>query len=1054
MNQLIFIVILISISHNCIAQQFAIPQAPNQRNASGERVGEWIILYDKDNKETESHLSSVFYRRLNFKNGKIQGLASDYYLNGKKKVEGILLSLNPDIYNGKVSYYNREGSIEKEVNFSNGLEEGKSTAYYTNGFKKETGNFVKGKKQGLWLYFSQDGKEIDAKLFVLGIEFTWEELIKSSEEFYYNANYQNAATLARLASDFTKHKYGDNDTNYAVCTNQLGLSYQKLGRFDEAEPLIKKTLEISQSSYGLESLDFAICSNNLAVFYWETGRFEEALPLAKMSLEIRRKLLGEAHQSYAKALGNLGMLYWEMGQKEEAEPLLKQTAEIMKRQLGVESEEYASSLDNLAGFYMENFNYKEADSLYKIAGEIFKNKLGENHPDYAINLRMRGNLNYFSGDYSFAEKLFIQSKEIFKKIYGEEHTEYAESVNCLAKLYYSMNRFNEADKFFKVTLGKKINIILKYFPFLSEKEKEQFWNKEKDQFEIFYTFAVRYSAEEPEILGDMYDYCLMTKALVLNSTKKIMEQIRKSNDTNTINKFEILKSIKEKWLTLIANAYLSNEDNASLDSLLKSANELEKELTINSSQFYKLVTNQYVSWKDIQKSLSKDEAAIEIIRFRNFDKFLLNDSIYYAALIITTETKFHPELVLFENSFDFDLKSILKYRIGISLSKINKEPTKELIDLYDGMWSKISYKINGIKTIYISLDGIYNMINLQTLINPSTQKYLLDEFNIHVVTNTKDILKITKETDSKGIQNNALLIGYPNFDLDINTYKKVLFQESESMLDNDSTGQDLSRNVENNINKPQWVSLPGTKQEIEKIDSIIKVHGIGSNKFIYNNAIEEKVKAIQNPRMLHIATHGFFINPANKKKNLSIGLSRTFSENLSKNPLLESGLVFSGANTISRIKNSVGIQNFETQQNMVGTQNLESQQNMVEIQNFESLQLKNFGDGILTAYEAMNLNLDSTELVVLSACETGLGEIKNGEGVYGLQRAFQVAGAKSLIMSLWPVSDEATQDLMTSFYDKWLSGKTKRIAFREAQIELKKNYPGFYYWGAFIMIGE
>jgi CHAT domain-containing protein len=213
-------------------------------------------------------------------------------------------------------------------------------------------------------------------------------------------------------------------------------------------------------------------------------------------------------------------------------------------------------------------------------------------------------------------------------------------------------------------------------------------------------------------------------------------------------------------------------------------------------------------------------------------------------------------------------------------------------------------------------------------------------------------------------------------------------------------------------------NLPGTEKEIKSIEKFLKSKKWDVKSYLGDLAIKGAVQSVRSPRILHIATHGLFLEDVERGGQEIFGFEE---KKMVENPLLRSGLFFTGADNY--IKKGEGY-------------------------------ISDDENGILTAYEAMNLDLDKTELVVLSACETGLGDIQNGEGVFGLRRAFQQAGAKTIIMSLWAVSDEATQELMSNFYSNWVSGMTKGDAFNKAQQEVRKKYPAPYYWGAFVMVGE
>ena len=302
------------------------------------------------------------------------------------------------------------------------------------------------------------------------------------------------------------------------------------------------------------------------------------------------------------------------------------------------------------------------------------------------------------------------------------------------------------------------------------------------------------------------------------------------------------------------------------------------------------------------------------------------------------------------------------------------------------------------------------MVIVYTIVspNPVSPSPLLSVTVAVLVTSIEGSAVIAKSTEFDESLN-AVLIGNPTFFIKNSNYGLV----NNSLKLNSDLPFSLNKTLRGSV----LSDLPGTQLEIDTVYSILKSKGWNVNKYSGLEATETNLKEINKPNLLHIATHGFFFEDSKKlKKSRSLS---TENKNILNDPLLRSGLVFSGAeNTI----------------------------------NGEILTKNN---GWLNSYEASLLNLSGTELVVLSACETGSGEVRNGKGVYGLQRAILQAGAKTLIMSLWEVDDEATKELMTYFYEFWIDNHlSKRNAFIKAQKKIREKYKHPYYWGAFVLIGE
>jgi len=842
--------------------------------------------------------------------------------------------------------------------------------------------------------------------------------------YNFMGRYTEAEPLYKEAMKIRKEVLGEKHPDYATSLNNLALLYNSMGRYSEAEPLYKETMKILKEVLGKNHPSYATSLNNLALLYYYMGRYIKAEPLYKEAMKIRKEVLGEKHPDYAMSLNNLAGLYKTMGRYSEAEPLYKEAMKIYKEVLGEKHTSYAGSINNLAVLYDDMGRYTEAEPLFKEALKIIKEVLGENHPDYATSLNNLALLYYYMGRYSEAEPLYKEAMKIIKEVLGEKHPYYAPSLNNLAGLYYKMGRYTEAEPLFIESNRNNINYIQNNFPFLSENQKKDFLKTIYYNFEVFYSFSKIRCKDNSSITSNMFDIRLASKGVILNSTVQMFSKIKSSGDENLINKYNELITLKA---TIIKAQDLTIEERKNrglnLKELESNAEEIEKEL--NKAAGIDIFKN--VNWQDLKNSLKPNEAAIEFVDFQYYDK-RWTDTTFYMALMLKKDYEY-PKLITL--CTEDEIKSILSIPSENNNSYVRNNKTS--IELYNKIWKPLEEYLTDVNSIYISPSGLLNKVSFSA-ISSANNELLCDKYDLHYVGNLKDVvLKKEEEKQIKSIPNfTSVIFGGADFDLDSAKLKEYSskFDTAEIKREGDPVilySDKESYSPNQLVKNGKWTYLEGTKTEAENINSLFKSNNLNSIVYTGPDANKTALKAFSHtktnnsPTVIHIATHGFFF-PEIKKDYEKMHLMQMGNQGLyraSDNPLMRSGLIFAGANTYWQ----------------------------------DSTPVHSGDNGILTAYEVSNMDLMNTELVVLSACETGLGDIRGGEGVYGLQRAFKVAGAKTIIMSLWKVPDKETVELMELFYTSWLSGMTKHEAFTRARKEMRNRYPGDpYKWAAFVMV--
>jgi CHAT domain-containing protein len=799
--------------------------------------------------------------------------------------------------------------------------------------------------------------------------------------------------------------------------NGLAALYHSMGQYSKAEPLYIQVKEIRKKLFGENNIDYATSVNNLATLYTEMGLYEKAEPLYTVSLGTRKKLLGENNADYATSLNNLASLWQSMEKYPKAEAAYIESMEIRKKILGTGHVDYATSLNNLASLYVTTGQFKKAEPLLIEATETWKRTLGSASPEYAMGLN---NLATFyrktQTQTAKAEALYLESIRLRKTILGEKHPYYLDTQNGLALLYAQSGQYAKAEPLFYSSSHTLLQNITSTFPILSEKEKGNYLEYNREIIDCNNSFIYNYPRASPAVIENNYNLELGFKSLSLADTRNMLESVRNSGDTavkRIFARWMIAKNLLSKQYALPATSRMKDLKEAEAET-----EQLEKELNRRSSAFGNQQKAFRVTVQDVRKNLGPGEAAIEFVKFRLYN-VTWTDSVIYGAYILRKEDAV-PRFVplcekkqldrLFDSAGNTATRLVKNFYRGLDIkSREARLGTK----LYQLIWEPLEPFLKGIKKIAYSPAGKLYGIAFHALPVDSTT-ILMDKYELQQYTSTRQLSLRTETTSSAGPAG-IVLFGDALFTMDSLELAKQRRHNSNNESNPVSGSLAKNRGNENGV----WIDLPGTAEEIKKISQLFEHNKIRSQSFTRAAASEDNLKAFaaKAPPVMHIATHGFFLPDPEKKNQKRNGTGQANAYSLANDPLLRSGIGLAGGNYAWSGKTPVeGVE-----------------------------------DGIVTAYEISQLNLENTELIVLSACETALGDVKGSEGVFGLQRGFKMAGVKKIIVSLWQVPDKETAELMTDFYTYWLSGKSLNASFYQAQSDMRKKYPA-YYWAAFVLV--
>ncbi|MDT8448380.1 MAG: CHAT domain-containing protein [bacterium] len=840
----------------------------------------------------------------------------------------------------------------------------------------------------------------------------------------YLIDLNNLAGVERLMGDWNDSRqhyqealklaeglWGRENPEVLAIINNLALLTENQGLFEEAEPLYIEASNMAKKVLGKNHPTYYSLRNNLGMLYESQGVFPKALQTYSAALSAASSNLGNDHPTSLAISNNLGYLYLVTGEYPKAQERFERVYGIWKETLGEEHQRTLKAKNNLARVYAYQDQLDLAEPLFIAALRDREKVLGLNHPDAVRSRIDYASLKLQRGDRDGAMELVNKALDSAALTLGDAHPYTFEALNLKAKIQEAQKDPQGAIATLQEVFKRRNEFYNRVLWAAGENTRAGYIELHKQELYNLYRLLAAHPSQEHALLA--LQASLDRKGLLLKISSAITK-VQSMTDQPELRQIALKLQAKKRRLAKKTLAGSEGQDPAafklSMGKLVNDINELERELGAKSAPFARKQVQ--VSADQLLNSLNADEALIDYVYYEDQDEPRM------MALVVSKEksncigffTCWRPTARMVDLGPVDKLRAAVNFLREMIQDEYAAREDMELAatDAYAAIYSPLKQYVANKPALYVVPEDALYLLPYDAMIDEDG-KFLIESQGIRILSSARDLVLESPAPPSQEL----MIMAGPDYFVENLTDVPQAHSGRRSALAVSAKG----------LRSLSFDPLDGAEAEGQLIE---KMYPRKTEMFIKKAAEEQVLHRLQGPapRYLHIATHGFFLKPEERLKKRLTSMQR--GGNLSTpppgdNPLFRAGLAFAGVNANASFLGLIDGDN----------------------------------DGVLTAQEVLSLELYGTELVVLSACETGVGEIQAGEGVYGLRRSFQESGVSSVVNSLWPVSDEGTQNLMTDFYGNLRKGENARQSLRDAKLALlaQEQWSHPYFWSAFVMVG-